>query len=398
MTSPFSSIVGESQAIKAARDKGLQVARMDATVLLVGESGTGKELFAHAIHGASRRTGKFLALNCAAFPEDLFESELLGHERGAFTGAVFKLGLILTADRGTLLLDEINSLAPKLQAKLLRVIEDKTVRHVGGEIEHSFDVRLIAATNQEPDILVSRGQLREDFYYRIQEVLITIPPLRDRREDIPELVKHFIRNSELESKRDVVVSPTAMKKLKFDEWRGNVRELKNYVREALIGCHTGTLDVCNLPSRKEIADKHMTSVRSEQRTQTNAINRASVRWFVRVPVVIAVAILIRNQEETGGRDLDSDEVLTLAERVCHASFGPEHARTRIRKFQDHLGQWARKPGRRFTPELGEGVDDVKPRDYHEFVREFWPVVMKYDNFCGIWRPSPNEMRQLGDDI
>src|SRR5207249_2206838 len=201
------------------------------------ESGTGKELVARAIHAGSQRSGNaFLAINCATLSETLMESELFGHERGAFTGAVAqKRGKLELADRGTLFLDEVGELAPVLQAKLLRVLQEHEFERVGGTRPIRADIRLIAATNRNLEGAVKSGRFREDLYYRLNVVRLCIPPLREHREDIPLLVEHFLRKYCAETGKTISsVSAEAMELLRAHDWPGNVRELENTVERAVV--------------------------------------------------------------------------------------------------------------------------------------------------------------------
>ena len=213
-----------------------RVARTASTVLIHGESGTGKELIARAIHFSSpRATQRVLAINCGAMPENLLESELFGHERGAFTGALRdKKGLFQEANHGTLFLDEIGEMSLTMQVKLLRVLQEKLVRRVGGTTEEPVDVRIIAATNQNLAEKIVRGEFREDLFYRINVIPISIPPLRSRREDIPLLVDHFLHKYSaalgVPPKR---ISAEAMRLLESHSWPGNVRELENLIERAI---------------------------------------------------------------------------------------------------------------------------------------------------------------------
>ena len=190
----FEQIVGNSSALRVVLDQAARVATTDTTVLILGETGTGKELVAHAIHNASRRSGQPLVkLNCAAIPFDLLESELFGHERGAFTGAIAqKIGRFESADKGTLFLDEIGDIPLALQPKLLRVLQEQEFERLGSGRTHRVDVRLVAATHQDLERKVKRGEFRSDLYYRLNVFPVTLPPLRDRREDIAPLIEHYV--------------------------------------------------------------------------------------------------------------------------------------------------------------------------------------------------------------
>lgn len=232
------TIIGKSRAIQSILGMIDKVALSDAsTVLIQGESGTGKELVAKAIHNKSARAEKaFMAINCAALPETLLESELLGHEKGAFTDAkAMKKGLFELADGGTVFLDEVGDMAYSMQAKLLRILEDKTFKRVGGVKDITVDVRVISATNQDLKDLMGEGTFRKDLYYRLQVVPIYLPPLRDRKEDILPLTKHFIDVFNEEFRKNVKeISEKAREFLVRYEWPGNVRELKNVIERAMI--------------------------------------------------------------------------------------------------------------------------------------------------------------------
>jgi two-component system response regulator PilR (NtrC family) len=232
----FANILGKSQPMQVIFALIERIAKTNSTVLVQGESGTGKELIARAIHYSSPRAGaRFLTINCGAMPENLLESELFGHERGAFTGAVReKKGLFQEAHRGTLFLDEIGEMNTTMQVKLLRALQERTVRKVGGNREEAVDVRIIAATNQDLSERIAKGAFREDLYYRINVIPIHLPPLRARREDIPLLVEHFIdKYGQALGVGKKQVSAAAMRLLEAYDWPGNVRELENLVERAL---------------------------------------------------------------------------------------------------------------------------------------------------------------------
>ncbi len=230
-------LVGESPPMRGLRDAIARAAPSSATVLIMGESGTGKELVARAIHRASSRTtGAFIKVNCAAIPEELIESELFGHERGSFTGASQKqAGKFVRADGGTIFLDEIGDMSPRVQAKVLRVLQDGEVEPVGAGRQIHVDVRVIAATNHNLDAGIAEGRFREDLYFRLNVLPIECPPLRQRREDVPLLVEHFIQLYVHESASPRRrFSAEALETLKGLPWKGNVRELKNFVDRVLI--------------------------------------------------------------------------------------------------------------------------------------------------------------------
>jgi len=235
----FENILGKSAKMQEIFSIVQRIAKTISTVLISGESGTGKELIARAIHYNSDRRGKFVSINCGALPETLLESELFGHERGAFTGAVRdKRGLFHEADRGTIFLDEIGETTTGMQIKLLRVLQDRIVRKVGSNVESAVDVRVIAATNRDLSDSIREGTFREDLFYRINVIPIALPPLRQRREDIPLLVEHFIEKfcSRMGVPRKRI-STDAMRAIEKYHWPGNVRELENVV-ERMIALET----------------------------------------------------------------------------------------------------------------------------------------------------------------
>ena len=247
----FGNIIGRSSRMRTIFSLIERVARTSSTVLIQGESGTGKELIARAIHFSSPRAARrFLSVNCGAMPEALLESELFGHERGAFTGAVRdKKGLFQEADRGTLFLDEISEMTLTMQVKLLRALQEKVVRRVGGNLEEAVDVRIIAATNQVLADRLARGEFREDLYYRINVIPIQLPPLRERREDIPLLVGFFLQKfSEQMGVPAKRISAEAMRMLEGYSWPGNVRELENLIERALALSTANALTAADLPA------------------------------------------------------------------------------------------------------------------------------------------------------
>ncbi len=247
---PYDTIIGKSQALQDVLAMVERVAPLVSTVLITGGSGTGKELIARALHRKSNRIDKrFVPINCAAIPENLIESELFGHMRGSFTGAIRdKEGLFKVADGGTLFLDEIVSVPLNLQAKLLRAIEQKEILPVGSTDPQVINVRIIAATNRNLASEVEKGNFREDLYYRLNVVGITIPPLKERAEDVPELLEHYIRvyNAQL-NKKVQGVDGRALQILMDYEWKGNVRELENAVERAMILCDDEKLALRHFP-------------------------------------------------------------------------------------------------------------------------------------------------------
>src|SRR6202142_266571 len=240
----FERIIGNSTALESVLDLVEQVAPTDSTVLIEGETGTGKELIAHAIHNASQRVGRaFIKLNCAAIPLDLLESELFGHEKGAFTGAIAqKIGRFEMADKGTLFLDEVGDIPQALQPKLLRVLQEQEFERLGSGRTHKVDVRLVAATNRNLVKMVARGQFRDDLYYRLNVFPVLLPALRERREDIPVLVTHFVKMlSRRMGKQVDSIPPETMAAFQWYSWPGNIRELQNLVERAVILSRDGML-------------------------------------------------------------------------------------------------------------------------------------------------------------
>ena len=247
----FQQLVGKSQIMQEVFRRLRLAAQSDVTILLTGESGTGKELAARAVHALSSRKDKpFYAINCAAIPETLLESELFGHVKGAFTGAIRdKVGVFQAADGGTLFLDEIGDTSPLLQLKLLRVLQEGEIRRVGDERGIKVDVRLLTATNKDLKSLLVSGEMREDFYYRIRVFEITLPPLRNRREDLPLLVNHFIAEASSVHHRAVKdIANDALQHLMNYSWPGNVRELKNAIEHAFVIVSGDCLTLLDLPS------------------------------------------------------------------------------------------------------------------------------------------------------
>ena len=241
------AIVARSECMLALKESLYTVARTRSTVLITGESGTGKEVVSCAIHDLSPRKNKpFVRLNCAAIPDNLLEAELFGYEEGAFTGALKggKLGDFEVANGGTILLDEVDSLTPNMQSKLLRVIQEREVKKVGSTRSTPIDVRFIFATNKDLAALVRDGKFREDFYYRINVISLELPPLRERLEDIPPLTEHFIRQFNLELDMDIKgITPAALALLQSYRWPGNIRELQNQIERAFNYAAGPMLDV-----------------------------------------------------------------------------------------------------------------------------------------------------------
>jgi DNA-binding NtrC family response regulator len=246
----FGRIIGHSPAMRALYQVLEQAAPTPASMLILGESGTGKELVAQTIHQLSPRAlAPFVAINCAAIPDTLLESEIFGHEKGAFTGATDRrAGCFELADRGTLFLDEIAEMTPATQVKLLRVLQERKFRRLGGRTEQEVDVRVLAATNIDPVAAIRDGKLREDLYYRLNVFSIALPPLRDRKDDLPLLIQAFIEEFNIRDHHTVKgVSAAAMRQLERYEWPGNVRELRNVIERATILARGDSIEPAHLP-------------------------------------------------------------------------------------------------------------------------------------------------------
>lgn len=263
----FEQLIGDSPALEAVLEQVERVAPTDSTVLIQGETGTGKELIARAIHNISSRCGRsFVKLNCAAIPLDLLESELFGHEKGAFTGAIAqRIGRFELADKGTIFLDEVGDIPLALQPKLLRVLQEQEFERLGCTRTHQVDVRLVAATNRDLPEMVKRGEFRNDLYYRLNVFPILLPPLRARREDIPILVTHFVKIFGRRVGRQIEhIPPETMSALSSYQWPGNIRELQNLIERAVILSKDGVLPnplpaartqtVGNLPAATTLRD------------------------------------------------------------------------------------------------------------------------------------------------
>jgi DNA-binding NtrC family response regulator len=263
--SPSQQIVGTSPATQRVLELIETVAASDATVLVQGESGTGKELVAHALHASSaRRYNPLVTVHCGALAEGLLESELFGHEKGAFTGASYQhRGKFEQAEGGTVLLDEIGDISPRVQVDLLRVLEEKRVTRVGGKESIPVDFRIVAATHRDLEAMASGGRFRQDLYYRLNVVTITVPPLRERPEDIRPLAEHFREQiSRSMNKRGVSFSPQALQALDAYAWPGNVRELRNAVERAMVLGSTPVIQLEDLPIRVTVEPRVPSAPRS----------------------------------------------------------------------------------------------------------------------------------------
>ncbi|MBI4917685.1 MAG: sigma-54-dependent Fis family transcriptional regulator [Acidobacteria bacterium] len=309
----FEGIVGRSPAMERVLERVRVVAPAPSTVLIVGESGTGKELIANAIHEHSTRAaGKFVALNCGAIPGEILEAELFGHERGAFTGAhQRRIGKIETANGGTLFLDEISELSADLQVKLLRVLEERKITRVGGNDEIVVDFRLLAATNRDLEREVSEGRFRQDLYFRLRVVPVTIPPLRQRQEDIPLLVSHFIERFNRDLGRRVErLEPALMTALKAYAWPGNVRELRNVVENLVLFATGPKLLRADLP-----AEYAMSGVPSAIGGAPAAIAAAPESWAPRPMDELEREAILRTLAFTSGHRAKAAHLLGIGLRT-----------------------------------------------------------------------------------
>jgi two-component system response regulator HydG len=305
-TAPFSELVGESAPMRELYDLVARVAGSDASVLVTGESGTGKELVARALHRAGRGgDGPFVAINCAALPEALLESELFGHVRGAFTDArTDRVGLLVQASGGTLLFDEIGELPATLQPKLLRALQERRVRPVGGTREEPFDARIIAATNRDLEAMVEDGSFREDLFFRINVIHIAVPPLRGRGNDVLLLAQRFLQQEAKRAGKPLVGIGTevAERLLKYD-WPGNVRELHNCIERAVALARYDRITVDDLPER----------IRCYREPVASAGDHGPLLPLAEVERRHILRVL----EECGGNQTTAARILGLARRTLH---------------------------------------------------------------------------------
>ena len=283
----FEQVIGSSPALESVLEQVERVAPTDSTVIIQGETGTGKELIAHAIHNLSSRCGRaFVRLNCAAIPLDLLESELFGHEKGAFTGAIAqKIGRFELADKGTLFLDEVGDIPPALQPKLLRVLQEQEFERLGSTRTHQVDVRLVAATNRNLVEMADRGEFRSDLYYRLNVFPVLLPPLRERREDIPALVAHFVDIYARRMRRQIEhIPPSTMSALTSYQWPGNIRELQNLIERAVILSNNGVLPntLPTGPTQGVVSPEGATTLRDSERTLILK-TLAAVGWVIGGP-------------------------------------------------------------------------------------------------------------------
>jgi DNA-binding NtrC family response regulator len=304
----FGELVGGSEPMRQIYALIEQVAPSSASVLLTGESGTGKELVARTIHNLSpRRNAPFVAINCSAIPETLMESELFGHERGAFTGAASRRqGCFELAHSGTLLLDEIAEMPNLLQAKLLRVLEERTVRRLGSAHEIPVDVRLLAATNKDPHEAVRAGAFREDLLYRLNVITIELPPLRQRKSDIPLLAQHLVTQlAERHARPARFLSPTALDALLSHDWPGNVRELRNTIERAVIIC-----------SGEEIERHHLAPYPVDQRARVRSED--TITLPIGTPIdEVERQMILRTLQKTDNNKTRAAELLRISLKTLH---------------------------------------------------------------------------------
>jgi len=322
-------LVGQSLAIRRAIRLIQEAAPTSAPVIITGESGTGKELAARAIHDRSPRQNRpYVAINCAAVPESLIESELFGHERGAFTGADRRReGCFERANGGSLLLDEITEMRPEMQAKLLRVLEEKRILRLGASKELPIDVRVFAASNRSLHQSIRQGRLREDLYYRLNVYVVELPPLRDRLEDLPLLVAHFIQEFNREHKKRVQgMGQDCLDALRAHAWPGNVRELRNVVQRAVIKCPSPMLSATDLP---------MESV---------PFHSAEAHFMVRVGSAMCEVereLIFRTLAFAGGNKARASNLLGMSRRNLYNRL----QRYEVREMNGHLNGHAHRIGR-----------------------------------------------------
>ena len=302
----ITSIIGKSSKLSEVTELIKQVAPAKATVLITGESGTGKELAAQALHSLSGRKGAFIPIHCAALPSNLLESELFGHEKGSFTGAIeLKMGRFEAADNGTIFLDEIGEIDQSIQVKLLRVLETKMFERIGSTIPIETTARIVAATNKNLEEMVKKGEFREDLYYRLNVLNIEIPPLRERKEDIPLLIQSFIKQTAEENGKVIEgISDEASNILSSYDWPGNIRELRNCIERMVVLCREKDLSLTNIPPNivKEISPE---LAKKYQPSDTLNIEANEKR------------LIIQALDETNGNRTAAAEKLGISRRTLH---------------------------------------------------------------------------------
>lgn len=306
-TYTIENIIGRSPKMQELFKVIPKIAQSNSNVLIAGESGSGKELVAIALHNLSQRKGKnFVTINCAAFPEGLLESELFGHMKGSFTGAMYnKQGLFEIADRGSVLLDEIGEMPPSLQAKLLRILENGTFRRIGGTTDIKVDIRVISATNKDLKEEITSGRFREDLFYRLNVVPINIPPLRERKEDIPLLVDHFLRKTSNHPKR---ITLEAMKLLMDYPWKGNVRELENIIERVALLTDKEEIAPADLPSEITGGTRYTVEIKEVPEIPEEGIN------IDKIIEDIEKKYLLQALEKAGGVKIEAAKLLNLSFR------------------------------------------------------------------------------------
>jgi DNA-binding NtrC family response regulator len=313
VTHAFSGIITRSSRMRDVLELVKRIANAKSTVLIRGKSGTGKELIAHALHEISPRAkNAFMAINCSALPESLLESELFGHVRGAFTGAVVnKRGLFEEARGGTLFLDEIGEISPAIQMKLLRVLQDHEIRPVGGNVSKQIDVRIVAATNADLEAMIEKGTFREDLYYRLSVIPIHLPDLKERREDVPLLAMHFIKRFAAEAEKPVTgIEEDAIQHLCQHEWPGNVRELENVIERTVMLTNNPRITIEDLPaSFRPGADK----------TSTSTLPSG---WTLEQ---LEDAYIEQVLTETSGHKTKAAEILGIDRRTLHRKIGKQNS-------------------------------------------------------------------------
>ncbi len=304
----FGELVGNSAPMREIYAMVEQVASSSASVLITGESGTGKELVARTIHQLSPRRDKpFVGINCSAIPETLMESELFGHEKGAFTGAASRrAGCFELAEGGTLLLDEIAEMPAMLQSKLLRVIEERAVRRLGSNKEIEVDVRLLAATNQDPEVAIHKGTLREDLLYRLNVVRLNLPSLKERKEDLPLLAQYLVTKLAEKHRRPArFLSPAALTVLQYHAWPGNVRELRNVIERAVVIC-----------SGEQIERHHFAPYPIDQRERLR--NEDTISFPVGTPLEeVERQMIVRTIKKTNNNKTRAAELLGISLKTLH---------------------------------------------------------------------------------
>ena len=319
----FCGMIGKSREMRVMFDQLQEIADAQGPVLIQGESGVGKELVAKAVHDLSqRKRAPFLAVNCAGIPAELLESEFFGHEEGAFTGAVKKRqGLFQRTHQGSLLLDEIGEMPYSLQSKLLRVLQDGTFRPVGSSKEHQVDVRVICSTNQELESRMASGEFRQDLYYRLETFSLTVPPLRERKDDIPILATHFLNRYCLQTGKEIQgLSSDALDLLSQYSFPGNVRELQNIIERAVTFCHCSHLEVDHLPTRIR---QYSSGSIQDLPASTDGVMNSLVRDQGMLPTLqeLEKHYIEHVLEKTGGNKRRAAAILGVSRRTLYRHLG-----------------------------------------------------------------------------